>query len=230
MDRAEFDKFAEEYRALHAANIRASGESPEFFAEYKIADIAARCHSAGLAPARILDFGGGTGASAPYLRHFFPEARLTIADVSEKSLDIARARGVEGLDCLAFDGRRLPFEQGTFEAGLAACVFHHIPEQAHGPLLAEIRRVLAPQGRFWIFEHNPLNPLTVRAVNTCPFDENALLIRANVLRQRMEAAGFTVARVAYRIFFPHALARLRPLEPWLTHIPFGAQYYVEATP
>lgn len=228
MDAAEFDKFAEEYRSLHAANIRASGEAPEFFAEYKVADIAARCAAVGLEPGRILDFGGGTGASAPFLRRYFPKAGIDIADVSEKSLEIARARGVDRLDCTAFDGTRLPFEDGTFEAGMAACVFHHIPEAEHVPLLREVRRTLAPGGRFWIFEHNPLNPLTVRAVNTCPFDENAVLIRADRMRARMEAAGFAKARVTYRIFFPAALARLRGIEPWLARLPLGAQYYVEA--
>ena len=41
MDEVEFDKFADEYRDLHAANIKLSGEDPEYFAEYKVADIAA---------------------------------------------------------------------------------------------------------------------------------------------------------------------------------------------
>ena len=29
MDEVEFDKFADEYRALHAENIKLSGENPE---------------------------------------------------------------------------------------------------------------------------------------------------------------------------------------------------------
>ena len=40
MGEAEFDRYAEEYNALHAASIAASGEEPEFFAAYKIRDIA----------------------------------------------------------------------------------------------------------------------------------------------------------------------------------------------
>ncbi|MBB5503094.1 hypothetical protein [Paraburkholderia sp. MM5384-R2] len=40
MGKAEFDSFADEYLSLHARNIAASGEAPEFFAEYKIRDIA----------------------------------------------------------------------------------------------------------------------------------------------------------------------------------------------
>ena len=50
MDEAEFDKFAAEYRTMHAANIKLSGEDPEYFAEYKIVDIANE--TARLAPRR----------------------------------------------------------------------------------------------------------------------------------------------------------------------------------
>jgi hypothetical protein len=39
MNRSEFDKFAEEYRSLHEANIGVSGETPEYFADYKIKDL-----------------------------------------------------------------------------------------------------------------------------------------------------------------------------------------------
>ncbi len=39
MDRAEFDKFADEFAALHAQNIKISGEDPDFFAAYKIGDV-----------------------------------------------------------------------------------------------------------------------------------------------------------------------------------------------
>jgi hypothetical protein len=81
-----------------------------------------------------------------------------------------------------------------------------------------------------LFEHNPLNPLTRHAVNTCPFDENAVLIGAPTMRRRVHEAGFGNARVKYRIFFPHFLRTLRPLEPKLTWLPLGAQYYVVARP
>ena len=79
-----------------------------------------------------------------------------------------------------------------------------------------------------MFEHNPLNPLTVRAVNTCPFDENARLIRARVFAARCREAGWGEPRVRYHIFFPRALARLRGLEPRLGRVPLGAQYSVMA--
>src|SRR5258708_21095045 len=44
------------------------------------------------------------------------------------------------------------------------------------------------------------SPLTVRTVNACPFDQNALLIRAGTLRERMSAAGLRDVRISYRVF------------------------------
>ena len=213
---------------MHAANIRLSGEDPEYFAEYKIADIAAELRSAGLVARSALDFGAGVGYSVPFFARHLPEARVTCLDVSRKSLEVGAARLGDAAEFRHFDGRTIPFADGTFDVALASCVFHHIPHDEHVALLAEIRRVLQPQGTLFVFEHNPLNPLTRYAVNTCEFDEHAHLIHAPAMRRRVRAAGFTAADVRYRIFFPHALRRIRPLESKLTWLPLGAQYYVAA--
>lgn len=108
----------------------------------------------------------------------------------------------------------------------AACVFHHIPQTYYTGIFQEIKRVLKPNGIFVIFEHNPLNPLTVNAVNTCPFDENAVLITSKKLQKMLSDNVFTHTESAYRIFFPNFLSSLRYLEPYLTWLPLGAQYYV----
>lgn len=226
MDEVEFDKFADEYRQLHAANIRLSGEQPEYFAEYKIVDIAAELARDGVAARTALDFGAGVGYSVPHFARHLPETRVTCLDVSRKSLELGEAQHGAAAQFRHFDGRRIPYPDGAFDVALASCVFHHIPHDEHVALLAEIRRVLAPAGRLYIFEHNPLNPLTRHAVNTCVFDEHAELVLAPTMRGRVRAAGFAAADVRYRIFFPHALRSLRPLEAKLTWLPLGAQYYV----
>lgn len=228
MDRAEFDKFADEYAAMHRDSIRASGEGPEYFAQYKISDVAQHVAQSRVASDKILDFGSGIGASTPYFKKFFPASDLTCVDVSQRSLEIAESRFPGAARYHCFDGRTLPFADNMFDLAFTACVFHHIPADQHEPLFAEIRRVLAPNGIFFVFEHNPLNPLTVRVVNQCPFDENAVLIRAAVLAQRMARAGFRLDRPRYRIFFPSFLRRLRTLEQALTWCPLGAQYYLSA--
>jgi ubiquinone/menaquinone biosynthesis C-methylase UbiE len=222
----EFDRYADEYYRMHQESIRASGEEPEYFARYKSADTRQLWDARYTAeePGAILDFGGGTGASSPHLREFFPLTKLVLADVSSRSLELAANRNVPDLDLLHFDGTALPIEDDRFDIALIACVLHHVPEQKHVSLLAEVRRVLKPGGLLVLFEHNPWNPLTRRAVDNCPFDENAVLITAATLRSRMAAAGLKSIATAYRIFFPNALKLLRPIEPALKWLPLGAQY------
>jgi hypothetical protein len=79
-----------------------------------------------------------------------------------------------------------------------------------------------------IFEHNPFNPLTVRAVNTCPFDINAQLIKAPAFIRRLKNVGWDERQVQYHIFFPRQLGKLRPIERHLTWLPLGGQYSVSA--
>ena len=42
----------------------------------------------------------------------------------------------------------------------------------------------------------------------------------------LDAAGFRRLATEYRVFFPRALGWLRRLEPVLTGLPLGAQYFV----
>jgi len=230
MNEAEFDKFADEYHAAHKSGITLSGEGPEYFYEYKIVDIAREWARSGqpAPPARVLDFGAGTGNSVPYVRRHLPGARLTCLDLSRRSMEVAQERFPDQADYVHFDGAHIPFAEHHFDIAYATVVFHHIAHADHVTLLQELKRVTRPGGRLFIFEHNPLNPLTVRVVNNCPFDENAHLIRAGQMQQRMLAAGFARADIRYRVFFPHALKALRPLERALAWCPLGAQYYVHA--
>jgi len=227
MRKAEFDAFAEEYRQLHAASVAGSGEPPEYFAEYKIRDLAHTLSArTSHPPARILDFGSGVAPSIAYLRQYFPAADLTCLDVSHESLKLGSRQHPEGVGFVAFDGSRIPFADGSFDCAFAGCVFHHIDHALHVPLLTEIRRVMTRGGLIMVYEHNPFNPLTVRAVRTCPFDANARLVRVGAMTRSLHQAGFTAASYRYRVFFPRALALLRPLENYLTWMPLGAQYFV----
>jgi SAM-dependent methyltransferase len=228
MDEAEFDRFADEYHHQHAANIRASGEEPEFFAKYKIDDVSAALRKLGREPARILDFGGGVGNSVGFMREAFAGSEIVVLDPSSKALDVARRRHPGRATFQQFDGRTIPFPDKSFDLVFVACVFHHIPVDLHVPLLREIDRVLAHGGSLFVFEHNPYNPVTVKAVRDCPFDENAILISAGTMRQRLSAAGLTASRVVYRLFFPHFLRSLRGIERYLGRLPLGAQYYAHA--
>ena len=230
MSDAEFDRHAGHYRRVHACNIAISGEEPAYFAQYKMRDLAALYAEAGLpAEGRVLDFGSGIGASVAPFRQYLPAARLTCADVSSQSLATLREQQVgASVDVALLDGPTLPFDAGCFDAAFACCVFHHVPHPDHPTLLRELRRVVRPGGLVMVYEHNPYNPLTVRAVRTCPLDEHAVLIHAAEMRRRFLQAGYPEARVNFRVFFPAALRVLRSLENRLRWLPLGAQYFVAA--
>jgi SAM-dependent methyltransferase len=225
MEQSEFDRFADEYHSLHAQNIRLSGEDPEYFARYKARD-AAKLTRAALPISSVLDFGAGVGNTLPFLHEEFPRCRLVGIDVSRRSLEIARSRCGSYAELQEFDGVHIPFTDSQFGVALAACVFHHIEPAEHVKKLAEIRRVLAPGATLLVYEHNPWNPLTARAVRDCPFDENAQLIAAPTMKRRALEAGFSRVGIRYRVFFPALLAPLRVFEPLLSWLPLGAQYCV----
>jgi ubiquinone/menaquinone biosynthesis C-methylase UbiE len=225
---AEFDRFAQEYQEQHAASIRLSGETPDFFAKYKVIDVAKTLDRAGGKPRRILDFGGGVGNSLGHMRAAFPASEIVLLDPSSQSLEIAAKRFPGRATLKHFDGVTVPYADCSFDLVFTACVFHHIPENMHVGLLGEINRVLTPGGSFFLFEHNPWNPLTTHAVRNCRFDENAVLIKAPEMKRRMMAGGFGKTDIVYRIFFPRVLASLRPVERLLTRFPLGAQYFAHA--
>ncbi|MBB4571687.1 class I SAM-dependent methyltransferase [Rhizobium leucaenae] len=220
---AEFDLLADEYHTVHKENIAITGEAPEYFSEYKIADLATWVNRMNVPSATILDFGSGIGNSLPYFRKHFPASKINCADVSSRSIEIAQSRFPGNEEYLLID-RSIPLPTASQDVVFSACVFHHIPHEEHLHWLAELRRVTKPGGVLAIYEHNPLNPLTLQAVNTCPLDVNAHLIRGGVMRRRARKSGWASAQVAYKVFFPAALGKLRPLEQHLEWLGLGAQY------
>lgn len=225
--RAEFDFHADEYHEKHKANVAITGEEPEYFSEYKIADLADLIVKNGLANGAILDFGCGIGNSVPYFRKYLQQSQISCADVSARSVEIAQKR-FPGHEKYILIDKAIPLPTHSQDIVFSACVFHHIPHEEHHHWFSELRRVTRPGGVLAIYEHNPLNPLTVRAVNTCPLDVNARLIRGGTLRQRAIASGWNDANVDYMLFFPSVLKSLRPLERHLNWLWLGAQYRMVA--
>jgi SAM-dependent methyltransferase len=229
MSAPEFDEYAEGYLKAHADNTRLTGEEPDYFARYKIVEICRRLRARGEPlPRAVLDFGTGIGNSLPYLREMFPEADIVGLDVSATSIAIAEHRYPGVAKLAAYDGQDIPLQDAGYDLVFSSCVFHHIDDERHVETLSRLRRLVAPGGRMVIFEHNPINPVTRYIVATCPFDENAVLISAREFRNRQLAAGFSKVDVRFTGFFPGPLAKLRPIEPLLGHLPVGAQYYTWA--
>ena len=218
-----FDQFARDYDDTVQRAIGASGESVAYFAELK-ARLAREEAPAGTE--RVLDFGCGIGNTTRALAAAFPGSRIVGTDPSSDSIGIARRRVQGNVEFARSDAQRLPFGDASFDFAIAACVFHHIAEAEQGRWVREVARVLRPGGRFVMFEHNPLNPLTRRVVRNVAFDEGVILLHRADSRRLLEGAGLRVLGSRYYFFFPRWLAALRPLEPLLSWVPFGGQFYV----
>lgn len=90
---------------------------------------------------RVLDVGGGMGRMAVPLsrRHF-----VTLTDISQQMLELARPHASDRLVLRQADARELPFEDGAFDYVLCIDVLPHIPDPER--MLAEVHRVLRPGG------------------------------------------------------------------------------------
>lgn len=224
----DFDDHADDYRSVHNEAIKFSGADSDYFSEQKIKVVREMEKDSGL---RFLDFGCGDGNSARYFQKHFPHSKYVGLDTSERSVELAR-QAVSGGDAefVGYDGTTMPFDAGLFDVVFAACVFHHIEHAAHESMLAEIKRVLRTGGRLYLFEHNPLNPLTRRVVNNCPFDEDAVLLKAGYTKELFRRSGFGEIEIDYTIFFPnHRIFRgLHFLERHLRWLPLGGQYFARA--
>src|SRR5438128_3489439 len=226
MDKAEFDRFADAYYDQHRENVAVTGEGPEYFAEYKIRQLRQLVEREQIGVSRICDFGSGIGNSIPFFRKYIPDAALTSSDVSERSLTLGKQRYPGDGTYVLIEGNRIPCEAGAFDIAFSACVFHHIPHEEHVTWLKELHRITRTGGLIAIFEHNPLNPLTVHAVNTCPFDENAKLIFARNLAKRLAEVVLASLRFRYNLCCTRGLAVLRPIYERIAWLRRRAQYVV----
>jgi SAM-dependent methyltransferase len=124
---------------------------------------------------------------------------------------------------------KLPFAAEGFDVIFSACVFHHIPISLRPFWIDELHRVLKPNGLLMIYEHNPLNPITQYVFRTAEFDVGAHMISSTSLSKLLRRSKFSHVNSKFRAFFPRWLRIFLKLEPYLTKIPIGAQYYTVGT-
>jgi len=224
-----FDEFARDYDEVHAGTLDISGADRDYFSMYKIAEMAK--HEDPSASLQMLDFGCGDGNSVKYMREFFPNASLFGTDVSEKSVEEAKEKKISNARFVPYDGEALPYDDNSMDVIFTSMVFHHISFDRHDALLDEIKRVLNPNGRFYIFEHNPLNPITRKIVRECEFDHDAVLLPHRYSQNLLQRGGFKQQSTNFTLFLPRhwVFKWALPLESFLSKVPLGAQYFVRAT-
>lgn len=99
---------------------------------------------------RILDLGAGTGLFSSYVRDHYPDAKLTLIDLSSGMLDIAKQRFGEAQSNISF----IADDYCTFESSepldavISSLSIHHLEDQAKHDLYDRIFKALKPGGIF----------------------------------------------------------------------------------
>ncbi|WP_161975362.1 class I SAM-dependent methyltransferase [Tengunoibacter tsumagoiensis] len=100
---------------------------------------------------RILEIGSGSAQLWVHnLEHIPAGCEITLSDFSAGMLQAARANLGEHASQFQFaviDVQSIPASDNTFDYVIANHMLYHVPDRAQA--LAEIRRVLRPQGRFY---------------------------------------------------------------------------------
>lgn len=214
----EFDAFVEDYNAIINRQTSFFNNDVDYFARYKVS-LVRKLHSG--TPEAILDYGCGIGNSTKHLCSLFPESEIYGFDIStlslkEASRTIDKAIFTHDLDSIS----------KKIDLVFVATVFHHIPVTEHQIVMDNIFKITNPGGKLFIFEHNPLNPVTRYIFNTSPIDRNAKMLAAPAIKKLMHKSGFKNIKLRYTLFFPQCLNKFRGLEKFLSLIPLGGQYLV----
>lgn len=219
-----FDDYVETYKTEVQDSIGFIGQDVDFFIEVKAKLLLklARKYLGDLNKIKALDIGSGVGLVDKYIKHEIKD--LYGVDIEDGVVEKAKINNPE-VNYSRYDGARLPFEDNTFDLVFAINVMHHVPPGLWENFAREMHRVLKTGGIAAVFEHNPFNPLTRRAVNDCEFDRDAVLLKHSKILHLFKSAGLKMTEDKYIIFFPFKAGIFRSIETVLGWLPLGAQHY-----
>ncbi|MFT4204183.1 MAG: class I SAM-dependent methyltransferase [Chitinophagaceae bacterium] len=98
----------------------------------------------------ILDVGAGTGLMSAFFHGKYPDAQLTLVDISEKMLNKAKDRfeGEDNVHYLQADFADVDFGENQYDAVISGLAIHHLPDDLKRVLFAKVYRALKLDGIF----------------------------------------------------------------------------------
>jgi SAM-dependent methyltransferase len=223
-----FDAYRDRYREAVEKSIAFAGTELDFFTRAKVEVLLELAGRRGRDPRCLsfLDVGCGPGETDRFLEGRV--GQLSGVDISPEMIDVASERNPWAEYRLLRRAEPFPFPTGTFDVTFAVCVLHHVPPPERPQLVDEMARVTRRGGLVAIFEHNPWNPLTRRAVAGCEFDEDARLLSGREAGRLLDRSALERDESRYVLFFTRDSALLRWIERRLRKVPLGAQYVVSS--
>jgi ubiquinone/menaquinone biosynthesis C-methylase UbiE len=170
-------------------------------------------------PKKILDFGCGVGLMLRYLKENFKQSEFYAYDDSSKSLNYIKSK-YKDVTCI--NNLNLDIK---FDLIFVSNVIHHVKSEERNDLFKKIYECLNEDGKLFVIEHNPYNPLTLKLVANCEFDADAELIKKKDLINLCKKNNFKAEKSGYIHFFPSKLKFLFNVEFYLKWLFLGAQYF-----
>lgn len=218
MKKTEFDYLSRNYNEALKESFPNFLEEVNYFSAYKIKLIYEL--NKNKKKMNILDFGCGTGSCINLISKHFKSSKLWGYDVSKDSLRKIRKHNKK--INLTSNLKKIPSKK--FDIILISNVMHHIDKKKHNKTLRRCKELLKDSGTLYVFEHNPINPLTSYIFKNTLIDKNAEMIPSKKLIKKALTAKLRIVKLRYTLFFPKQLYFLRFLEKFLYWFPLGAQY------
>jgi SAM-dependent methyltransferase len=115
----------------------------------------------------VVDLGAGSGRATVMVLQARPRSTVTAVDIFSQrygiggnsperlQANVAAAGASDRLEIRTADIRELPFEPATFDGAVSVAVIDHLNREGVTRALAEVRRVLKPNGDFLLEVVNP---------------------------------------------------------------------------
>jgi len=98
----------------------------------------------------ILDVGAGTGLMSAFFQEKYPEAKITLVDISKDMLKKAEERfeGNENISFLNADFAAVDFPENHYDVVVSGLAIHHLPNELKQQLFGKIAKTLKTGGWF----------------------------------------------------------------------------------
>jgi ubiquinone/menaquinone biosynthesis C-methylase UbiE len=106
---------------------------------------------------KVLEIGCGTGVYTELLRRDFDD--VYTFDISPEMIKLSKRKSrIKNVNFMVADSLRIPVRSGSVDLVVGVSILHHIENRTG--VLAEVKRVLKPDGYFVFCEPNKLNVFT----------------------------------------------------------------------
>ena len=228
MKKDNFEQIYRNYSYIHKRSLLGLSDMDfKYFIRYKL-DIVKKNISGN--PKSFLDFGCGIGESSLYISKIFPNTKITGIDTSAFAIEACKKLNIKNSNFYNIDITTEEVLDEKYDVILLICVLHHIPQKSIAKVLKKLLNCLNKNGKIFIFEHNPYNPISLLIFIKSEIDKGCFMVSPRQLKliiKNLNEQNIKAYPTRYTLFLPrfNFLKKIFFLEKYLEKVPIGSQYY-----